>query len=84
MTAGCEPLIPVLGGTGHYGRPFNPYLHALMTSTRLLHSFTLDIVARVAQHHQRLLDTFDYPPTTLEMQAGWWAARSGGGEGHGG
>ena len=72
------PLLP-LRIAAAASRPFYPYLHALVSSMRLLHSFPPDIVAQVAQDHQRLLDTFEYTPTTLEMQAQRWMARRGGG-----
>jgi uncharacterized protein YbjT (DUF2867 family) len=52
--------------------PVNPYLKSLLSSIKLMNRFPQDIALRVGQDHQRLLDTFDYTPTTLEMEARRW------------
>jgi uncharacterized protein YbjT (DUF2867 family) len=52
--------------------PVNPYLKSLLPSIKLMNRFPQDVVAAVRQDHQRLLDTFDYTPTTLEMEAQRW------------
>jgi uncharacterized protein YbjT (DUF2867 family) len=50
-------------------RPFTPYLRHLMGFVRLLNQFPQDLAALVPQDHQWLVSTFDYTPTTLEMEA---------------
>jgi uncharacterized protein YbjT (DUF2867 family) len=50
-------------------RPFNPYLWHLVGSIRLMNRFPQDLAAQVPQDHRWLVDTFDYTPTTLEMEA---------------
>ena len=62
------PLLP-LRIASSVSRPFYPYLRHLAASVQLMNSFPEDIVAQVEEVHQRLLDIFDYAPTTLEMEA---------------
>ncbi|MFX0092723.1 MAG: SDR family oxidoreductase [Candidatus Hodarchaeota archaeon] len=50
-------------------RPFNPYLWYLFLSIRLMNNFPPDIIAEVPKDHQLLVETFNYTPTTLEMEA---------------
>jgi uncharacterized protein YbjT (DUF2867 family) len=52
--------------------PVNPFLKSLLPSIKLMNHFPQDIALTVDQDHQRLLDTFDYTPTTLEMEARRW------------
>jgi hypothetical protein len=40
---------------------------------QLLNQFPQDVVAEVPKFHRLLLDTFDYVPTTLEMEAQGWS-----------
>ena len=65
------PLLPLRVGA-MVSRPFNPYLRYLLASVRLMNSFPEDMLAQVANDHQRLLQTFDYQPSTLEMEAHRW------------
>ncbi len=62
------PLLP-LRIAAMLTRPFNPFIHHLVGSVMLMNSFPPDLAAQVPQDHQRLIDTFDYTPTTLEMEA---------------
>jgi uncharacterized protein YbjT (DUF2867 family) len=62
------PLLP-LQVAASLTRPVNPYLRHLLASVRLMKCFPQDLAAEVPQDHQRLLDRFDYAPTTLEMEA---------------
>jgi uncharacterized protein YbjT (DUF2867 family) len=50
-------------------RPFNPYLWHLVGSAKLMNRFPQDLAAQVPQDHRWLVDTFDYTPITLEMEA---------------
>jgi len=50
--------------------PFNPYLRYIFWSVKLLNNFPQDLAQRVPEDYQRLLDTFNYTPTTFEMEAG--------------
>ena len=56
-------------------RPFAPvndmilFINQALGFIQLLNQFPQDIVAEVPQAHRLLLDTFDYAPTTLEMEA---------------
>jgi uncharacterized protein YbjT (DUF2867 family) len=52
--------------------PVNPYLRSLLPSIKLMNRFPQDVALTVGQDHQRLLDTFEYTPTTLEMEARRW------------
>ncbi|UCH63157.1 MAG: NAD(P)H-binding protein [Fidelibacterota bacterium] len=49
-------------------RPFNPFLQHLFWAIKLMNHFPQDIAAEVPAAHQLLLETFDYVPTTLEME----------------
>jgi uncharacterized protein YbjT (DUF2867 family) len=49
--------------------PFNPYPRYIYWSVKLLNNFPQDLAQRVPEDHQYLLDTFDYTPTTFEMEA---------------
>lgn len=62
------PLLPIrLAAT--VTRPFYPYLAYLYGSIQLMNQFPEELVAQAPADHQRLLETFDYRPTTLEMEA---------------
>ena len=50
-------------------RPFNPFLRHLSWAIKLLNHFPQDLATQVPANHQLLLETFDYTPTTLEMEA---------------
>lgn len=65
------PLLP-LQIAAIVSAPVNPYLKSLLPSIKLMNRFPQDVAAAVRQDHQRLLDTFDYTPTTLEMEARRW------------
>lgn len=52
--------------------PFNPYLWHLYKFVKLLNNFPQDIVAEVPEDHQKLRDTFDFNPTSLEESAKMW------------
>ncbi|MBN1889716.1 MAG: NAD(P)H-binding protein [Thermoflexales bacterium] len=45
------------------------FVHTMLGYINLLNAFPLDIAAEAAWDHQVLRDTFDYTPTTLEMEA---------------
>jgi uncharacterized protein YbjT (DUF2867 family) len=49
--------------------PIYPYLRHLVGHIKLMNSFPQDLVAKVPEDHQWLVDTFSYTPTTLEMEA---------------
>ena len=49
--------------------PFNPFLAYLVMAIRMLNSFPEEFAAEVPTDHQLLLETFDFTPTTLEMEA---------------
>ncbi|AKI97673.1 SDR family oxidoreductase [Kosmotoga pacifica] len=49
--------------------PFNPYLRYLLGFVKLMNNFPQDIAAQIPVDHQLLVETFDYTPTTLEMEA---------------
>ena len=49
--------------------PINPFLRHLYEHVKLMNNFPQDLVDRVPQDHRWLVDTFDYTPTTLEMEA---------------
>jgi uncharacterized protein YbjT (DUF2867 family) len=65
------PLLP-LQVAALVTAPVNPYLKSLLPSIKLMNRFPPDVALTVGQDHQRLLDTFDYTPTTLEMEARRW------------
>ncbi|MBN1952650.1 MAG: NAD(P)H-binding protein [Bacteroidales bacterium] len=48
--------------------PVNPFPRYLYKSLLLLNNFPKDESGRVKEVHQLLLDTFDYQPTSLEME----------------
>ncbi len=50
----------------------NPYLRYLLPSVKLMNNFPQDVAAQVPEDHQWLVNTFDYSPTTLEMEAEKW------------
>ncbi len=50
-------------------RPFNPFLHYLVMAIKLMNHFPEQLVAQVPEDHQKLRETFDFTPTTLEMEA---------------
>jgi uncharacterized protein YbjT (DUF2867 family) len=45
------------------------FVHTMLGYINLLNAFPPDIAAEAARDHQVLRDTFDYTPTTLEMEA---------------
>lgn len=49
-------------------RPFNPFLQHLFWAIKLFNHFPQDVAAEVPAAHRLLLETFDYVPTTLEME----------------
>ncbi|MFW9997015.1 MAG: SDR family oxidoreductase [Candidatus Odinarchaeota archaeon] len=66
------PLLP-LRVVSLITRPFSPYLRLLLKFVLLLNKgFTEDVVATIPEDYQLLRQTFDYQPTTLEMQAKAW------------
>ena len=60
-------------------RPFTPFsdlilfINQVLGFIQLLNQFPQDIIAEVPEDHRLLLDTFDYAPTTLEMEAQRWS-----------
>ena len=50
-------------------RPFNPFLRYLVMALKLMNNFPEQLVAQVPEDHRKLRDTFDFTPTTLEMEA---------------
>jgi uncharacterized protein YbjT (DUF2867 family) len=60
-------------------RPLTPFSDVLLYANqmlgfiKLLNQFPQDIIAEVLEVHRLLLDTFDYVPTTLEMEAQRWS-----------
>ena len=63
-------VIPLAGIriAGRLVQPFNPFLRELYKSILLLNHFPPDLVAKVPEDHQLLLDTFDYVPHSLETE----------------
>lgn len=49
-------------------RPFSPFLQYVYSALKLLNNFPLDLIAQVPEDHQTLLKTFDYIPTSFEME----------------
>ena len=49
--------------------PINPFLRHVVGMLELMNTFPQEVAARVPEDHQWLLNTFDYAPTTLEMEA---------------
>ena len=68
ITVRAIPLFP-LRLASVLSWPFNPYLRHLVSSVRLMNVFPKDEVEKVPQIVAELTSTFDYPPTTLEMEA---------------
>lgn len=62
------PLLP-LRIVSNLLRPFNPFLYHMYGAAWLMNHFPAEIVAELPGDHQRLRDTFDYTPSTLEMEA---------------
>jgi len=62
-------------------RPLTPfsdlilYINQMLGFIQLLNQFPQDVIAKVPEVHRLLLDTFDYVPTTLEMEAQRWGKR---------
>jgi uncharacterized protein YbjT (DUF2867 family) len=60
-------------------RPLAPFSDVLLYANqmlgfiKLLNQFPQDVIAEVLEVHRLLLDTFDYVPTTLEMEAQRWS-----------
>jgi uncharacterized protein YbjT (DUF2867 family) len=50
-------------------RPVNPFLRYLVMALKLLNNFPEQLVAQVPEDHQKLRETFDFTPTTLEIEA---------------
>jgi uncharacterized protein YbjT (DUF2867 family) len=50
-------------------RPLHPFLMYLVMAIRMLNNFPEELVVQVPTDHQLLLETFDFTPTTLEMEA---------------
>ena len=48
--------------------PINPFLRHLYGHVKLMNNFPPGLVAQVPRDHRWLTDTFDYTPTTLEME----------------
>ena len=60
-------------------RPLTPfsdillYANQMLGFIKLLNQFPEGIISEVPEVHRLLLDTFDYAPTTLEMEAEGWS-----------
>ena len=67
------PLLP-LRIAAILTRPFNPFLHHLVPILRLLNDPPVDLVAQAEADRRRLVETFSYRPTTIEMEARRWMA----------
>jgi hypothetical protein len=50
-------------------KPFNPFVSNLLAAVKLLNRFPQELARQVPVDHERLRSTFDYTPTTLEMEA---------------
>ncbi len=61
------PLTP-LKIAAALSRPFNPFLQHLLWAIKLFNHFPQDVAAEVPAAHRMLLETFNYAPTTLEME----------------
>ncbi len=64
------PLIPIKIAAA-LTRPFNPFLQHLFWAIKLFNHFPQDLAAEVPAAHRLLFETFDYTPTTLEMEVRW-------------
>lgn len=53
--------------------PFNPYLRYLLEFIKLMNNFPQDLASEVPETHRLLVKTFNYTPTTLEMEARRWS-----------
>ena len=62
------PLTP-LKIAGFVTWPFNPFIRRMVDAIKLMNRFPAELVADVPRDHQRLRDTFDYTPVTLEEEA---------------
>ena len=51
------------------------YINQMLSFIQLLNQFPQDVIAKVPEVHRLMLDTFDYVPTTLEMEAQRWGKR---------
>ncbi len=49
--------------------PFYPYVRHIVAALRLLNSFPKALADQAAADHRMLLETFDYTPTTLRVEA---------------
>lgn len=49
-------------------RPFNPFIRYVYWSLKLLNNFPQDLAEKVPLNHQLLLNTFDYIPTTFDVE----------------
>ena len=50
-------------------RTFSPYLQQVVAHLKVMKHFPQTIAEQVPEDHRRLLDTFSYTPTTLEVEA---------------
>jgi uncharacterized protein YbjT (DUF2867 family) len=62
------PLVP-LRLAAFITAPFYPYLKHLVAHLELLNNFPQDLAKAAVADHQFLLDTFDFTPTTIEIEA---------------
>jgi uncharacterized protein YbjT (DUF2867 family) len=65
------PLLP-LRVVAALTRPFNPFLSYMLSFVTLMKRFPPDLVAQADDDHRRLVKTFSYAPTTVEMEARRW------------
>jgi uncharacterized protein YbjT (DUF2867 family) len=61
----APPLLP-LKLAAALSKPFYPYLQFIRGAVILLNNFPGDLIEKIPGDHARLLDTFDFVPTTLE------------------
>lgn len=69
------PLLPLKIASIVTG-PINPYLRQLLMTVKMMNNFPQDVAAQVPEDHRWLVNTFDYTPTTLEMEAEKWIQSS--------
>jgi uncharacterized protein YbjT (DUF2867 family) len=50
-------------------RPFSPFVKLLLCALTMLNKFPEELASEVPKDHQRLVDTFELTPTTLEDEA---------------